>query len=62
MKGVEQEADGTLHLLVRIEHELAAGVEDHTQRCAHPQLAAARLVELSADQTRAQHMQLRLAH
>ena len=61
-EGVEHEADGALHLLVGIEHELAGGVEDHTQRRTDPQLAAARLVQLPPDQTRAQHMQLRLAH
>ena len=59
---VEHEADGALHLVVGIEHELSTGVENHTQRGADPQLAAARLVELPPDQTRAQHMQLRLRH
>ena len=61
-KGVEHEADGALHLFVGIEYELAGRVEDHTQRRADPQLAAARLVQLPPDQTRAQHMQLRLRH
>ena len=61
-EGVEHEADGALHLLVGIEPELAGGVDDKSQRGPHPQLATARLVQLSPDQTRAQHMQLRLAH
>ena len=56
VEGVEDEADGALHLLVGVEHELSAGVEDHAQRGPHPQLAAARLVQLSPDQARAQHM------
>ena len=60
-EGVEDEPDGALHLLVGVEHEPSAGVEDHAQRGPHPQLAAARLVQLSADQARAQHMQLRFA-
>ena len=62
LEGFEHEADGALDLLVGIEHQLLVGADDISQRRRHRQLAAARLVELSADQARAQHVQLGFTH
>ena len=62
LEGLEHETDGALDLLVGIEHQLSIGADDVPQRRGHRQLAAARLVELSADQARAQHMQLGFTH
>jgi hypothetical protein len=41
---------------------LGAGIIDEADRRAHPELPAPRLVELAAEQPRAEHMQLGLTH
>ena len=62
-KGFEEKAHGVLNLLIGIEHQyLAARIVDVANRRTHPELAATSLVELAAEQTRAQQVELGLTH
>lgn len=61
-KGVEQQAHRLLHVLVRIEHDPPTIVIHETQRRFHPQLTTPGFVELTANQSSAQQVQLGLAH
>lgn len=61
-KCLEDQPDGGLDVLVRIEHETPACVVDESQRRIHPELPSPRLVELPTEEPGTQHMQLGLAH
>jgi len=61
-EGFEDQAHAVLDLRVGIEHDLSACVVDQPQGRGHPELAAAGLMELAAQQAGAQHMELGFAH
>jgi hypothetical protein len=62
-EGLEEEPHGALDLRVRVQRQALRGrVPDKPEGGVHPQLAPPRLVELAAEEARAQHVELGLAH
>jgi hypothetical protein len=61
-KSLEQQTHGSLYLLVRVKNHPPTVVIDETQRRFHPQIAAPRLVELTANESGTQQVQFGFTH